>query len=465
MAILHLVPRICLGFSIALFSCFWLLGQEQPPAQDDTAKQIQQLQTQVRMLTQEVLELKQALQIQQQITEKLGQSTPQKKARLYDDIISSLLEQAPENQLATFYRELIHSHVWLGGYIEAGWGHWEDLDSQEVDESDDPEKAWKFTKFGLRFRSAWNDAISIHADVYLNPDEVQISYAYLLWALHPFINVKTGVLRVPFGRYNTLYAPPSMALAHAPSTHEYLIPTIWSEPGIALFGQSANSLLSYEIMFSNGLSQGGFSAMEGNRDALQEWYQANNSDPQWSGRLGFAPRLGIDVLALYTGISGLIGQYDDHSTLQYHALGYDLFLRIGPFTAIGDHDRFEFTTEYVYFAAERNAQIKEKYPYTASAMYGYYIQFDYFFFPESWRQAVSYFTPDTTLGLSFRSEYINVHGFARASLSDQTQYTLGFHFRPIETTIFRIEYTWIHAFQDTQREWDHRILASFATFF
>ena len=87
-------------------------------AQEDLKARIKQLEVQVHHLTEEVLQLRESLRVQEKITERYAQEKPVAQATLYDGLIESFKKEKPENELYSFYRRLIHSHVWLGGYLD-----------------------------------------------------------------------------------------------------------------------------------------------------------------------------------------------------------------------------------------------------------------------------------------------------------------------------------------------------------
>lgn len=401
---------------------------------------VEQLEKQVRMLTAEVVELRKVLAVQHQMTEKISQSTGNTPYR-YDELIAQLEKEAPQNRLLSFYHQLIHAQAWIGGYLDV---------QVQQEESD-----WELgdsSIVAIQWRTSWNETFAMQGELALTQDEVKISHAYFTTTLQSWLAFKTGILRVPFGRYNLNSTPPSLDFASIPLSHQYTIPQVWSAPGISVFGQMNSGVLSYELMLSSGLDESRFDPTTGNHDAGWELDHTSWNTSQISGRIEFVPPWKLDTFAFSTGISGIVGF--EHHDEGYWGMAVDVFLQLGPFTAIGDHDRIIFQGEWMMmesFSSSPN-------PSALTQMDGYYGQASYSFFLESWREAASFFTPETALGAMIRYELLD----SKQSLhiNNLRHYTMGIFFRVFEPTVLRLEYS--RSLDDA--DWD-RWLASFATFF
>lgn len=430
-------------------------------AQDELKSRVKQLELQVRELTEEVIRLRTAVRSQEKFTEQLAKPKSTDQATIYDDVIAAFREERHDDSLYQFYRRLIHAHLWLGGYLDV---------HIEGRESIPEEGILRLSSMAFRFRSTLHDNISIHGEIAVaKEDKVEVHHAYGMLSLTSAANLKLGVLPVPLGRYNPTSDPPAQALGSIPLLNQYLVPAIWSEPGIAVFGQYDAGLatLAYEIMASSGLGEDGFNTRVGNQDARQGIWGDNNDDVQWSGRVNLIPRLGLEVLAFEVGLSSVIGQYDDDANDEYRAFAWEWFFRLAPFTLLGDQDRLEISGEYVWFWAERDQAILQKYPDTAARMSGFYLQVYYKFFPEAWRNTWFLFTDESSFGIACRYDRIDLDGSKSGAtrLDEQTSYTLGFHFRPITQTVLRVEYSWIRERVLQRWAWNNRVLVSFATYF
>lgn len=430
--------------------------------QEDLRLRVQQLESQVRQLTDEVVHLRSAVRAQQKSSEQLSQAQASRQDLLYDDVIASFRQQQEENEPYRFYRQLIHSHMWLGGYLSC---------QAEGRESVAERSILSLSRLGITWRATLSEYISCHGDIYYEEDDrLQVAHAYLLFSLSTLCSVKTGVVRIPFGRYNALYAPPTPELGSLPGVDEWLIPTVWSEPGVALFGQYAllpMLQLNYEVVVSSGLGEGGFDPHNGNRPARQMRTRDNNSDLQWSGRLELTPRLGVDVISLYTGVSGVIGRYDDAHDNTYQGAAFDWSLRVGPFSLVGEEDRLVFVGEWARLTIERDARVLQEYPDTVRGMAGYYLELQYHFFPEAWRDQFLLFGDDSRMVVTLRYGQLDVDTSQRGAsrLDNAATYTIGCNFHPLAQTVLRFEYNWIREWVTPKWAWNNRVLVSVATHF
>ena len=439
------------------FSIFILLFSSYAFCDEALKARVRQLEIQVRELTEEVIRLRTALQTQEKFSEKLTKE--KKQEALFDELIESYKQQEKDN-LYNFYRKIIHSHIWLGGYVELK------VESRESRKDLD---LFDLSHCALSFRSSLNEFISIQGEInFSKEDEIFISHAYGIFSFDSIMSLKAGVIRVPFGKYNSIYSPPSQKLGSLPQLNEYIIPSIWSDPGISIFGKYEFAFpltLSYEILVSSGFRETAFHREIGNQDARREFHRDNNEDLQWSARLEFVPRINVDTFALYFGVSGLIGQYDERKNNEYRGIAFDWFFQFGPFSLIGDHDSIRFIGEYAKMTAEADFKQMQLFPNTTTQMMGYYFQLDYCFFPESWRD-FDIFNSESKFAIVFRYEYIDLeHTKTGGSIGDDREiYTLGFNFRPIRQSVFRLEYSWILE-KFPKNNMNNRFLASFASFF
>lgn len=457
--------RICfyltLRAKLIVLVFLWLFMSYLTVAQEDLQARVKQLEIQVQQLTDELLYLRKALRAQEKLSEKLVQNRENRQDLLYDDVIASYQEQQQDNLLFSFYRRLIHSHIWLGGYLSLNVEKRESVSEQSI---------LDLSSFAVAMRSSLHERISICGEIHFSiPQEWQISHAYVVCSLNSLLNFKAGVVRIPFGRYNSTYAPPGEQLVSIPDVNNYIIPTIWSEPGISLFG-NYNSLpwftLNYEFLVSKGLGENGFNVESGNRDARQNLHRDNNNDVQWTTRIEIIPEFGIDVVGFAVAVSGVIGQYAARQDNQFLGGAIDGLLNLGYFTLIGDHDRIMVLGEYAHMYIERDFLTRQQFPETVPRMWGYYIELQYQFFPEVWRYKAIFFDDESSFALTFRYEHTDLDTRYRGAsqLDDRRIYTLGVNFRPIRESVFKIEYSWIYEHLH-QWSWNNRLLLSFATYF
>lgn len=429
-------------------------------AQEDVHKKIEELEKKINLLSEEVGNLRETIQTQQKVIEKNSQKIT-RKVPVYEEIIKELEENSTDYSNSTFYYlKILNSHLQIGGYAELTF-----------ETEDDEDAEFTFSHFALRIRSTMNEWLSFHGEIAIDEDtDLELSYAHLNFSLHSSFNIKAGLILVPFGQYNSFYPPPGNELTSIPLMAEFLIPTIWAEPGVSIFGQFSDIgplAFTYEFLISNGLGEGGFDFEKGNRDARQDFNVENNGDKQLSGRIGVLPQISLLPFAISLGVSGALGEFDDKGNNQYFGFGVDGNVKIGAFSLIGDHDYIEVLGEYAQFDIERDARIVQLFPGTSSFMTGYYLQLNYIFFPEAWREQAFFLGEESQFAFAFRYENLDLDTSNRGAslLDDQRIYTFGINFRPIYKSVFKIEYNRIRAFVNGEENWSNRLLASFSTYF
>lgn len=423
-------------------------------------EKVKKLEKQVEKMSEELTNLQEIIRTQQKTIEKNTQKIVNPKTPPYQQVIQELEEELSYNRDQTYYLKVLNSHLQIGGYGELIF---------VAEEKQDPQ--FIFSRFALRIRSSISEWLSFQSEIAIEDDvDLEINYAHFNVLLSPEFNIKFGLILVPFGQFNSFYAPPGTELTSIPLVDEFLIPTVWSEPGISIYGQLnqfSPLTLTYEFLISNGLGEGGFDIVNGNRDARQDFNVDNNADKQFSGRIGFIPQLSLLPFALVFGISGAAGEFDDNGNNQYLGLALDGNLRIGSFSLVGDRDYIEISGEYAQFDIESDDRILNLFPQIASFMSGHYIQVDYFFFPEEWRGQSIFFNDESQFAISLRYDHLQFDSSQKGAseLDDQSIYTLGVNFRPIEKSVFKIEYNHIRKFVDGDEDWVGRIQASFSTYF
>ena len=452
---------VCKPCKFAFFHLLILLLLPSLCAQEQNLEEkVKKLEKQVEKMSEELTNLQEIIRTQQKTIEKNTQKIINPKTPPYQEVIKELEDELSYNRDQTYYLKVLNSHLQIGGYGELIF---------VAEEKQDPQ--FIFSRFALRIRSSISEWLTFQSEIAIEDDvDLEINYAHFNVLLSPEFNIKFGLILVPFGQFNSFYAPPGTELTSIPLVNEFLIPTVWSEPGVSIYGQLnqfSPLTLTYEFLISNGLGEGGFDIVNGNRDARQDFNVDNNADKQFSGRIGFIPQLSLLPFGLVFGISGVAGEFDDNGNNQYLGMALDGSLRIGSFALVGDRDYIEISGEYAQFDIESDDRILNLFPQIASFMSGHYIQVDYFFFPESWRGQSIFFNDESQFAISLRYDHLQFDASQKGAseLDDQSIYTLGVNFRPIEKSVFKIEYNHIRKFVDGDEDWVGRIQASFSTYF
>src|SRR5881296_3010579 len=290
---------------------------------------------------------------------------------------------------------------------------------------------------GIRSKS--NDGSSI---------EVSLEFATIDYLIHEKLNFRAGIILLPVGKFNLLHDSPLNDLSDRPLVATAIIPSTLSETGAGFYGTfypTRLSKLDYELYATQGFN--GYDGItpqiteaNGLRDARQRVSTAedgldNNNGKAVVGRVAFSPILGVEI-----GGSGYFGSYDPASKRPLSIWAADWTFQRGPFELIGE-------AAWVY--ARDNHLELDGIPVNDTTtlpvhllpqrMDGFYVQGNYHFLPQFLRRwAPSYFTEASTFTAVVRWDSINTN--SEFSDTKQERLTLGLNFRPIEDTVFKVDY-------------------------
>ena len=273
---------------------------------------------------------------------------------------------------------------------------------------------------------------------------MQSEFAQIDYLVTEAINIRAGILLVPIGKFNLLHDSPLNDLVDRPMVSRIIIPSTWFEAGAGLYGTvypSSQSKLDYEIYVVNGMSQtAGAITDQGVRNTRGSVSRDRDDNKAVVGRLAFSPRLGIEVAG-----SGFHGQYKPANGSA--AAGYidivalDWTLQRGPFEVIGESAWSRISNN--------NATGTTGSGIGPAGMQGYYIQGNYHFMPDVLKKwAPSHFSDASTFTAVMRWEHVDTDTDDRTRRTPNTlgnrremeRLTLGLNFRPIEDTVFKLDW-------------------------
>ena len=180
--------------------------------------------------------------------------------------------------------------------------------------------------------------------------------------------------------------------------------------------------------------------------------------------MAFSPILGIEV-----GGSGYFGTYDPASKRPLAIWAADWTFQRGPFELIGeaawvyarDNDRLlngNFACETPTFSCIPGDRLLPR------RMDGYYVQGNYHFLPQFLRRwAPSYFTEASTFTAVVRWDQINTN--SEFPDTKRERLTFGLNFRPIEDTVFKVDYQFNFEDGKNNRVRNDGLVLSVATYF
>ena len=158
----------------------------------------------------------------------------------------------------------------LGRGLSIG-GYGELLISRVPDDGNnivDAQRVVLYTGYKFTDHIYFNSEIEFeHATTNSNLDgqdgSVSLEFAYLNFIIKDYLNIRGGLLLVPFGITNDNHEPTNFYGVFRPSVERQIIPTTWRENGAGFLGdidlQSAGTL-SYKAYVMNSVDSRGFSA-------------------------------------------------------------------------------------------------------------------------------------------------------------------------------------------------------------
>lgn len=253
--------------------------------------------------------------------------------------------------------------------------------------------------------------------------EIKLEFATMDLTLSEGLNFRGGVILSPLGRLNVHHDSPMLDLTDRPIVTRRVVPTTLSESGLGFYGTlypSELTVLDYEVYLVNGFSEdvvsGGRLDMRAGRGSQSS---DNNNHRSIVGRLGFSPRLGLNL-----GVSGHVGAYDDQGEERLTVVAFDGQLAHGPFELLG---------EGAVAKATIGASVEDPTPGTAptdAGTAGFYAEARYHLFSG----AVSRF-PQSVFTAVARLDHVDRDTEADGALEQRI--TLGLNFRPTEDSVFK----------------------------
>ena len=317
----------------------------------------------------------------------------------------------------------------LGGYGEL---HYNEPDGSRKGQLD-------FHRFVIYLGHEFNEQISFRAEVELEHTmieageseggEIAIEQAYVEYRITPFVGVRGGILLVPVGIINLVHEPPTFHGVERPSVERVIIPTTWREAGVGVFGTITDDI-RYQVSVMAGLKAEGFSASSGLRGGRQSAFESDPSDPSVSGRIDYAPALGLSLGAsfFYGNSTGGVDTLGSGTVALWSAdarysVGQLELRALGALGTIEDAPRI-------------NAEFGNS---VADRIYGFYLEAAYDVLP--------HVAEDTEQQLFVFGRYerydtqSSVTGFEALHQYDRTDIVTGITYRPVPNVAVKADYS------------------------
>jgi hypothetical protein len=260
------------------------------------------------------------------------------------------------------------------------------------------------------------------------------------------LGFRGGIVLIPVGKFNLAHDSPINDLNDRPLVSRTIIPTTFAESGAGLFGTlyPMDPLkLDYQFYVTQGYNGGAtgskITKASGLRDARSSIQSDNNENLGYSGRVALSPFLGSEI-----GASFYSSVYDDAGQNALTTFAGDW----------GFQWRFlEFLGEYANTQIGKDSSILASVP---ERMEGYYAQLNIHFLQDAVR-------PGSTFTGVTRWDSVNTD--LRDDTNDRQRLTFGLNFRPVEQTVFKLDYQVNYEDMAVNRTLNNAWILGFATYF
>lgn len=284
--------------------------------------------------------------------------------------------------------------------------------------------------FGYKF----NDKTQFVTEVeFEHVEEVFIEQAFINYNVAPNVNLRGGLMLVPFGIINEFHEPTTFNGVERPAVDKVIVPTTWREIGFGVSGRFNELSLGYQAYVFNGFKStsfdgnggvnGALKGSNGLRSGRQKAIQSTIDSPTLSMKLDY---YGFPGLRL--GLSGYFGDTQaeddveaiDGANIGISMIGLDARYAFQRFTARGQYVHGSLSGTEAY----NNLTGKD----LGSALQGWYLEAAYNLLPQEKYQRLFAFA---------RYEQYDTHAGTDGSLQQNDAYNrndlttgLSYHLAP-----------------------------------
>jgi hypothetical protein len=274
--------------------------------------------------------------------------------------------------------------------------------------------------------------------------EVALEFAFLDYMHSPALNGRAGLVLVPMGLVNELHEPTAFLGARRPDVERFILPTTWREIGAGGYGEAGP--FAYRGYVMTSLDSAGFTAANGIRGGRQQGSLAVADDWALTGRLDFVGLPGfVAGGSVFSGDTGQGRETPEGQAFGARTTVYDFH---ADWRWRGLWMRALYAGSSIADAAEVNeANGLTGAQSIGSRQEGWYAQgaFDVFsLFPDarvSLSPYVRYEQWDTQAEVPA--------GYERNPANDNTEWTFGLGFQPIDQLILKADWQLRHNEADT----------------
>jgi hypothetical protein len=254
--------------------------------------------------------------------------------------------------------------------------------------------------------------------------EIVVEQAYANFRFLEVLNLRAGVLLVPFGNVNVDHFAPMRDVISKPIVAYVVAPSDWTDNGLGFFGRQVAGerwLLDYEAYVVAGLGEP-IDAF-GSRAARQGYGVDNNDDKALVGRLTLN-RLG----RFQVGLSGYTGKYDGANRLRLNGWAVDGLAMFGPLKLTGEYDSL---------LGDGGSEPDVR-------LHGLYVRAVFELGPGLLPKTVTRDFDEAKLQLVYQYDDVKTEGRLEEGLgrNHERRHTAGINFRPSEQWVLKLNREW-----------------------
>jgi len=292
------------------------------------------------------------------------------------------------------------------------------------------ERTFRMHRFNLFTYSVVSDRVRLSSEIEFEDgaEEIKLEYSVIDFEIREELNFRAGIILSPLGKFNLSHDSPVNELTDRPLVVTEIIPSTLSEPGAGFWGSfypSPTSRITYELYAVNGFNSGVIMGAATNiKEGKASLGKDNNDVPAVVGRVAVNPMRGLEV-----GGSFHVGQYnmsseegvvvDERHYLQIFGLDWEF-----------RKTRWSFLGEYARAKIDLPAGFTGFLP---DSQQGIYAQVGYRFLT-----GLTSTLPSSSLTGILRVEGLDFDNDVAGD--GLRRVTLGLNFRPVEDTVFKLDY-------------------------
>lgn len=289
---------------------------------------------------------------------------------------------------------------------------------------------FRMHRFNLFTYSVVSDRIRLSSEIEFEDgaEEIKLEYGVIDFEIREELNFRAGIILSPLGKFNLAHDSPVNELTDRPLVVTEIIPSTLSEPGLGFWGSfypSQTSRITYELYAVNGFNEGIINgATTSTKDGKASLAEDNNNVPAVVGRIAGSPTRGLEL-----GGSFHVGQFNVSSD-EGVIIDERRYLRIFGFDWEYRRSRFSFVGEYARAGVDLTPGFTGFLP---DSQQGAYAQISYRFLT-----GLTSTLPSSSMTGVLRAEGVD---FDRDATGDgQRRITFGLNFRPVEDTVFKLDF-------------------------